>query len=192
MASLAVLAVLSSLVVPTIANILNANQSRSIAQLFQDNLRQARYASRINTNQAIVFCALGNVNKSLCQLSGQGEVEGPVLRNQFTHGWQWFIDSNPNKQFNIDSDTLLGNTIRVVDQGVNIEIRSPQTIIAQNVITFTNGRISIVSPTGDPITPSITFNKNNGKQSALIFNLTGRTRLVHGTQDESNPNSESS
>ena len=121
-----------------------------------------------------MFCALNTTNRFRCQLNGQGGAN-PELRSQFSQGWQWFIDSNPDKQYNLDGDTLLGNTIEVKDQNIYASTLNSEAIIALNAITFSNGEIRLISTVGEAITPTVTFSKNNGKTSAVIFNETGRT-----------------
>ena len=179
--SIAIVGVLTAIAAPSLSRIVNHNQTKAASILFQDNLRQARYDSKIRSNSTVVFCAVR---------SGLGAKEQCVdndNKSRFSNGWQWFIDNTnpPNFQYDAGTDELLGNTYEVDLQDINIRVASPGPRIFRNRVVFSNGTPSIIKPptatkpNGERIEPTIEFTDNMGRRSIVTFNITGRTTLQH-------------
>lgn len=174
MVSLAVMAVLSTIAIPAISDIYDRNRTKTAAVLFQDNLRQARYESKIHTTASVSFCAVkaDYAKKTTCVTNDN------IVR--FRNGWQWFVDINGNGVYDLaDGDRLLGNTYESADNGLNI-VASAR--IENNTINYTNGKAHIQKANAtdlDPITPFVTFTNKSGGTSTVYFDLTGRSTLVH-------------
>lgn len=176
MVSVSVIAILSAVAAPTLANLLDRNRTKTVANLFQDNLRLARYDSKTRSNDIIVFCAVRSRNKERCV--------GNNNKTRFSNGWQWFIenDTPPNYQYNPATDVLLGNTFDSDPQGashdISIEVTTPDSIF-RNRLIFNKGTASIINPRRNTITPIITFTNREGRTSSVSFDATGRSTLQH-------------
>ena len=177
MVSIAIVGVLTAIAAPELARIINQNQTKAAAVLFQDNLKQARYDSKTRSNSTVVFCA---VKASL------GAKQSCVENNskiRFSNGWQWFVDRNNNFQYDeAAGDILLGNTYEVDLRELDIAVAASSNKILLNRVVFNNGEPTIVDPNGVSIAPVIEFTDANGRRSSTVtFDVTGRTTLRHNS-----------
>lgn len=171
MASITILAVLSTLAIPAMGNLYNRNQTKAAAILFQDNLRQARYESKTQSNASVTFCAvkMSYARKTECVTNNN--------KRRFENGWQWFIDINSNGTYEkSNGDIMLGNTYESHDNDIDILVSDR---ILNNSIRYTGGRSTILSSGSDPITPFVTFTDNKGGANTVYFDQTGRSSIKH-------------
>lgn len=174
MVSLTVIAILSGIAVPAIGDLLDRNRTKAAAVQFQDNLRQARFESKIHTTATVSFCAVraSYAQKTVCVTNNS------LVR--FRNGWQWFVDIDGDGVFDsADGDRLLGNTYEADDNDLDILVSAR---IDNNTIQYTNGKAHIQKANAldiDPITPFVTFTNKGGGFSTVYFDLSGRSTLTH-------------
>ncbi len=174
MVSLVVIALLSTIAIPAVGNLFDRNRTKSVAILFQDSLRQARYESRTHSNASVTFCAVqANINRKTRCVTNDN-------KRRFENGWQWFVDNNGNGTYEpADNDELLGNTYESDQLDMDILVSDK---IENNAIIYTNGKAYIEkanSATGSAITPYVTFTNKQGGTSTVYFDNTGRSTLEH-------------
>ncbi len=171
--SIAILAILAALTIPALGNIFSRNQTRTAAIFFQDNLRQARYEARSRTNDTVTFCAISNSTKS--------DAINCDTNQGYGFGWLWYYtDTDGN-------DVLLGKNYAASDGEVTVAPTINFLIeIQKNDVTLWNSdnlpraEITIPYPVGPDLTyPAITFNDSSNRNSVVVFDETGRTRVLH-------------
>ena len=174
MVSLTVIGVLSGIAVPAIGDLLDRNRTKAAAVQFQDNLRQARFESKIHTTATVSFCAVkaSYARKTVCVTNNS------LIR--FKNGWQWFVDIDGDGIYEAaDGDRLLGNTYEADDNDLDIQVSAR---IDNNTIQYTNGKAHIQKANAldvDPITPFVTFTNKGGGFSTVYFDQSGRSTLTH-------------
>ena len=168
MNSIAILAVIVAVGIPTLGNLYSRNHTRAMANMFHDDLRDARYDSRTRSNDIITFCAIASPVKN--ETINCSTTEG------YVYGWLWFTGT-----------TLLGKNYGVVDTGINVtpvvnfrvEMRKGQVPLWNRDV---EPRTEIDIPfdlSGTPTFPAIAFSDNSGRRSIVEFDATGRTTVTH-------------
>lgn len=167
MISIAVMVIVVGLAIPALSNLFSRNQTRAAANLFMDDLRQARYESRTRSNSTVSVCAIGSAVKDNTINYDTNEA--------YEHGWLWFTGT-----------TLLGKNHAVSDGNVSVtplinfrvELRRGQLALWNKDDVATRSEITIPYDVSVETTyPSISFSDTTGRTSMVVFDETGRTTV---------------
>lgn len=154
MATIAVLAILSTIVAPAFSSLLQSNQRTTLTNKIIGDLITAR-STAIQSRQSVVLCR--SANQQDC------DAVAPQL-SDWKDGWIIFIDRNSNDRFNNATDQI---------------VLSRSAVTPNHRLTFNNwGRIRF-NPDSSTRTGRFILcdNRNPNIARSIILYRTGRTRV---------------
>ncbi len=140
-----------------------------LASLAAPSFNSLRINQKVSSYSSDLFASILQARNESLRLSRQVTV-APMTSNDWTSGWQVFVDMNANSSFDSGTDTLVVTTPSLAE---NITVTGPNGGTAPSSFSF-DSRGFLVSGTNSRVIFKSTV---TGREKQVIVSLTGRARL---------------